>query len=75
MKSYTLGASEMFNTAGVLRWAIAGYRVRSQRRKMLDIFRLGFHGPNTPSVAVWKQLLDGKIAWEAGDNGSVTFSA
>lgn len=74
LQQYRLGSSSLFNTAGMLRWAIHGYSFTKDRKKLLEIFAKGFVGPNQPPISVWKALLEGKMKWEqVTDEGSIVF--
>jgi len=56
MTTYRLGSAPMFNTPGVLKWAMHGYKTGDEKA-MVKIFVDGFNLPRKVAVG----LLSGKI--------------
>ena len=59
MTTYRLGSNPMFYTPGVLRWAINGYRFKSDRKYLTKVFTDGYGLP----VKAAKALLSGTVPY------------
>ncbi len=56
----TLESAPMLNTAGLLRWAMNGYKFKKDRKKLRRVFVEGFPHPRLTDEVVDK-LLSGEL--------------
>ena len=64
----TLESTPMLNTAGLLRWAMNGYKFKRDRKKLRRVFVEGFPHPRLTNDVVDK-LLSGELPHKiAGEN-------
>jgi hypothetical protein len=69
-----LTSTEAVNTPGIVRWAINGYKFKSDRKRLLNV--LMAYAPDDEREKykkIFHRLLLGKIEW-AEQDGSVTFT-
>ena len=71
MRTIRLTSTSLMHTPGILRWAQHGYKFKSDRKRMLDLFIDGYG--LTKECAT--DLLSGKMPVEIDeDSGTVTFT-
>jgi len=64
----------MSNTPSILRWAIEGYKLQKERRRLLHIFTSRWPASDrTPTKHDFDRLLKGEIKWTE-DKGAVVFT-
>ncbi len=56
----TLESTPMLNTAGLLRWAMNGYKFKKDRKKLRRVFTQGFTHPRLTDEVV-DRLLKGEL--------------
>ena len=69
-KQFRLGSNEMCHAPGILRWAIDGYRIKSQRRKIQNVMMAW------PTVTrdIADRLLSGEIEYTI-EGETIVFTA
>jgi hypothetical protein len=71
MKTIRLTSTSLMHTPGILRWAQHGYKFKSDRKRMLNLFMQGYG--LTKECAT--DLLSGAMPVEVDeDSGTVTFT-
>jgi len=60
MLTLTLESTPMLNTAGLLRWAINGYKFKKDRKRLRRVFTEGFTHPRLTDEVV-DRLLKGEL--------------
>ena len=60
MLTLTLESTPMLNTAGLLRWAMNGYKFKKDRKRLRRVFTEGFTHPRLTDEVV-DRLLKGEL--------------
>ena len=60
MLTLTLESTPMLNTAGLLRWAMNGYKFKKDRKRLRRVFTQGFTHPQLTDEVV-DRLLKGEL--------------
>jgi hypothetical protein len=68
---FRLQSTGMFNTPGMLRWAINGYKFKKDRKALLKVWVEGFPGP---APEAYEALLEGKLPYAVDKENAVIFT-